>query len=172
MILPGIPDPSPEGMQNIVYILPRPLPLSHQRAMPAIRIAVQSGQMRNPSRPERVQMDIPNQFLKIGLFLAYNGFIPILWQMPMALVPPIETDHIPGQQSPYQSGKGNFARPRKKVSMIWQEGSGKASRLCFQQKLSQPFKKILPVAITPIDLSAFNTPDDNMMKNYRSIQAS
>jgi hypothetical protein len=65
-------------MQNIVYLLPRPLPLSHQGAMPAIRIAVQSGQMRNHSCPNRVQMDIPNQFLKIGLFLAYKGFIPIL----------------------------------------------------------------------------------------------
>ena len=78
--------------------------------MPAIRIAVQSRQMRNHSCPERVQMDIPNQFLKIGLFLAYNGFIPI--------------------------------------------------------------KIILPVAIIPKDLSAFNTPDDNVMKNSWSIQAS
>jgi hypothetical protein len=46
--------------------------------MPAIGIAVQSGQMRNHSCPERVQMDIPNQFLKISIFLAYNGFIPVL----------------------------------------------------------------------------------------------
>jgi hypothetical protein len=42
----------------------------------------------------------------------------------------------------------------------------------FKQKLSQPLKKILQVAIIPKDLSAFNTPDDNMMKNSRSIQAS
>jgi hypothetical protein len=58
------------------------------------------------------------------------------------------------------------------VGMIRKQGPGKASRFCFQQKLSQPFKKILPVAIIPKDLSAFNTPDDNMMKNSRSIQAS
>jgi hypothetical protein len=92
--------------------------------------------------------------------------------MPMALVTAVETHHIPGQQSPHQSCKGNFARSQKKVGMIRKQGPGKASRFCFQQKLSQPFKKILPVAIIPKDLSAFNTPDDNMMKNSRSIQAS
>jgi hypothetical protein len=47
--------------------------------------------------------------------------------------------------------------------MILKECPGIASRLCFQQKVSQPLKKILPVAIIPKDLSAFNTPDDNML---------
>jgi len=38
--------------------------------------------------------------------------------VPLALVTAVETDHIPGQQSPHQSGEGNFAPPQKKVSMI------------------------------------------------------
>ena len=46
---PGIPAPFPEGMPTIVCILPRPLPPSHQGAMPAIGRAVQSGQMMNHS---------------------------------------------------------------------------------------------------------------------------
>jgi len=41
-----------------------------------------------------------------------------------------------------------------------------------QQKISQPLEKILPVAIIPKDLSAFNPPNDNMMKNSRSVKAS
>jgi hypothetical protein len=52
-----------EGMENIIYLLPRPLPLAHQGAMPAIEIAVQSGQVRNNSGPEWVQVDIANQLL-------------------------------------------------------------------------------------------------------------
>jgi hypothetical protein len=116
-------------------------------------------------------MDIPNQFLEIRLFLAYNGFISVLQQMSMALMTAVETDHIPGQQSPHESGQRNFTCTQKKVSMIGKKCPGIASCLCFQQKLSQPFKKILPVSIIPKDLSPLNTPDDNMMKNSRSIQA-
>jgi hypothetical protein len=56
--------------------------------------------------------------------------------------------------------------------MILKKCPGIASRLCFQKKRSQPFKKILPIAIIPKDLSAFNAPDENMMNNSRSVQAS
>jgi hypothetical protein len=59
-------------MENIIYILPRPFPLAHQGAMPAIGIAVQSGQIKNNSGPEWIQVDIANQLLQIGLFLAYD----------------------------------------------------------------------------------------------------
>jgi hypothetical protein len=41
-----------------------------------------------------------------------------------------------------------------------------------RQKLTQPFKKILSIAIIPKDLSAFNAPDDDMVKNSRSVKAS
>jgi hypothetical protein len=56
--------------------------------------------------------------------------------------------------------------------MIWEKRPGIASRLCSQQKPTQPFKEILPIAVIPEDLSAFNPPDDDMVKNSRSVQAS
>ena len=56
--------------------------------------------------------------------------------------------------------------------MILKKGPGIAFRLCFLQKVSQPLKKILPIMIIPKDFSSFNTPDDNMMNNSRSVQAS
>ena len=91
--------------------------------------------------------------------------------MPVALVTAVETDRIPGQQSPHQSGEGNFTCPQKKVSMIRKKCPGIAARLCSRQELTQPFKKILTIAIIPEDLSAFNAPDD-MVKNSRSVKAS
>jgi hypothetical protein len=47
-----------------------------------------------------------------------------------------------------------------------------ASRLCFQQKITPSFKKILTIGIIPEDLSAFNAPDDDRVKNSRSVKAS
>ncbi len=84
----------------------------------------------------------------------------------------VETDHIAGQQSPHESREGNFTGPEKKVGMIREKCPGLASRLCFQQKLTQPFKKILSIAMIPEDLSAFNAPDDDMLNNFRSVKTS
>jgi hypothetical protein len=91
--------------------------------------------------------------------------------MPMALVPAVKTDHIPGQQSPHQGGNGNFTGPQSEVGMIFEKCPGMATRLCFQQKPSQPFQIIFPIAVIPKDLAAFNPPDDDMMQNSWSIQA-
>ncbi len=44
--------------------------------------------------------------------------IPVLQQMPMALVTALETDPIAGPQPPHESGKGNFIFSLKKVSML------------------------------------------------------
>jgi hypothetical protein len=92
--------------------------------------------------------------------------------MPIALVTAVKTDHVAGQQSPHDSCQRNFACTQKKVSMILKKCPGIASRLCFQQKVSHPSKKILSIAIIPKNLSAFNAPDDNMVKNSRSIKTS
>jgi hypothetical protein len=63
-------------------------------------------------------VNIANQFPQIGVFLANNRFVPILKEMPVAFVPPIETDCISGKQSSHQARKGHRPRAEKKVSMI------------------------------------------------------
>jgi hypothetical protein len=55
--------------------------------------------------------------------------------------------------------------------MILKKCPGIAPRLCFLQKPSQSFQKILPIAVISKDLAAFNPPDDDVMQNSWSIQA-
>ena len=41
--------------------------------------------------PHRVQVNIPNQFPQIGVFLAYFDLYRFLKEVPVAFVPPVET---------------------------------------------------------------------------------
>ena len=78
-------------------------------------------------------MNIPNQFPQIGVFLADNLFVPILEEVPVAFVPPIETDRIPGKQSSHQARKGHRPRAEKKVSVIWhQDGTTRTQKTAFE----------------------------------------
>ena len=62
--------------------------------MPAIRIPVQFPYVTYNVSPERVQVNIANQFPQIGVFLADYGFVPILKEVPVTFVAAIETDSI------------------------------------------------------------------------------
>jgi hypothetical protein len=41
-------------------------------------------------------MNIPDQFQKIGVFLAQDGFIPVPEKVPAAAVPFVEITGVPG----------------------------------------------------------------------------
>jgi hypothetical protein len=42
-------------------------------------------------------MDVPDQFLKIGVLLADDGFESVLEQLPMSAMSPVEVSRIAGQ---------------------------------------------------------------------------
>jgi hypothetical protein len=66
--------------------------------MPTVRITIQSIQIIHDLCPQGIQMDIPDQFLQIGIFLAYDGFVSILEKLAMTLVPSIVGHCIAGKQ--------------------------------------------------------------------------
>lgn len=49
-------------------------------------------------------MNIADQFLKIGIFLAHNGFVTILKEMPMSLVTAIKTDGVACKEPSHHCG--------------------------------------------------------------------
>jgi hypothetical protein len=65
----------------------------------------------------RINVQIPlavTLFLRIGrirVVLAYDGFVPILEQMAVSLVPTIEVDPIACENLPHALGKGLMPRP-------------------------------------------------------------
>jgi hypothetical protein len=42
-------------------------------------------------------MNVTNKFLKVYIFLADNGFVTVLEKLPVAMMPAVEADRVPGQ---------------------------------------------------------------------------
>jgi len=57
----------------------------------------------NP-RPQRVQVKVTNQFQQVRLFLAQNGLVAVLKELPVAAVAPVEAHGITGQQPSHEKG--------------------------------------------------------------------
>jgi hypothetical protein len=55
--------------------------------------------------------------------------------------------------------------------MVWQECPTIATGSCLRKKPFQPLDKIVPVPVTPEDLSALYTSDDHVVDYARRIQA-
>jgi len=86
--------------------------------VPAVSISVQFSNVRDNAGSNRVQVYIANQFPQIGIFLADNGFVPILKKVTMALVPAIETNRVSGKQSSHQSSNRLRPSAKQKVSVV------------------------------------------------------
>ena len=83
----------------------------------------------------------------------------------------IKTDHITGQQSAHQGGQGNVAGSEKKMGVIGHESHGVARDPAPGQQKRKTLDQIVSILIAPEYVASFNSPDDHMMQNNRSIYA-
>jgi len=72
--------------------------------MPAIWVSIQFFKHGNNAGTDRVEVNIPDKFLQIGIFLADNGFVTILKQLALALVAAIKTDGVAGKEPSHHFG--------------------------------------------------------------------
>jgi len=103
---------------DVLHILPTPLVSAHQCTVPGIRIPVQFSNIRDNAGPDRVQVNIANQFPKIGIFLADNGFVPILKKVAVTFVPAVEADRVSSKEPSHQPRKRYRTGAKKKMSML------------------------------------------------------
>jgi len=66
---------------------------------------IESPEVINHIGSERIQVNIAHKFFKVGVFLADNGFIPVLKKLPMTPVTVVKADRISGQKSAHQYSK-------------------------------------------------------------------
>jgi hypothetical protein len=115
-------------------------------------------------------VNIPNQFPQIGVFLADNRFVPILEEVPVAFVPPIETDRIPGKQSSHQARKGHRPRAEKKVSVIWHQDPRIAGRFQLRKKHGEALNKILVIVLVQEYLATLYPSDHDVVQNTGCVK--
>jgi hypothetical protein len=98
--------------------------------MPAVSVTVQMSYIGNNACAQRVEMDIPDQFQQVGIFLADNGLESVLKKGAMTKVSAIEADDVSGQQPVHEFRKALCACAQEKMCVVGQKGPGIAGSLC------------------------------------------
>jgi hypothetical protein len=60
----------------------------------AIEVAIQCLEILHNACPNRIKVNVPYQLFKIGIFLANNGFVTVLKELPGTLMTAIKADDI------------------------------------------------------------------------------
>jgi hypothetical protein len=87
----------------------------------AIGVSIQFSETGNNTGTNWVQVNIPDKFFKVGIFLANNGFVTVLKQLSVTLVPEVKTHGIARKEPSHQRGKGSKSCLKQKMCMILDE---------------------------------------------------
>jgi hypothetical protein len=139
--------------------------------MAAVFIALQFINALYDSCPNGVQVNIPNQFSKIGLFLADDGFETVLKQLAPAAMSMVKRNHITREKASHESGQWLGASSKKKVGMIGQQRPGVAFCLRLRAEILEPFNKVMTIFPAAKYSPAFYPPDHDVVQNAGSIES-
>src|SRR4030043_62612 len=95
--------------------------------------------------PQRIQMDIPDQFQQIPILFTDDRFIPVLEEMAYPPMPPVEPHGITCEQPAHEPREPRWTAEQKHVNVIVHEGPGNDSRSGRLPCLAHPRKKVLTV---------------------------
>ena len=101
-------------------------------------------------------MDITHEFEKVSVFLAKNGFVPVLKQMAVPAMSPVITLGMTGQQPPHDGSHGHRAGSQKQMKMVGDKRPCIARRLSFFQNQGQALYKVMAILIIIKYPAAFN----------------
>jgi hypothetical protein len=136
-----------EPAENFVGILSGQILSSHQHRMPRPGIAVQSIHITNCPGPQRIEVDIPDQFQKIRFFLAYDGFVTVLKEMPNPAMPQVKGYSIPGQQPPHERRQLLPPGPQQKMRVVSHQRPRQTFGAGLPQQKIHPMEKGDPIGI-------------------------
>jgi hypothetical protein len=139
--------------------------------MATVGVGRKSVNVSHQSRPHGIEMYITDQFLKVGVFLAHDGFVAVLEEVTVASVDSVETYGVAGQQPRHEGGKGSHTRAQEEMDVIGQDCEGVAGSLCLRKDSPASGDKISPVVIVQKNLLPFDAADDDMVENPRRIQS-
>ena len=140
--------------------------------MPRIGIPVQFSNIRDNASPDRVQVNIANQFPQIVIFLADNGFVPILKKLAVAFVPVVEADCVSSKKSSHQAGKWYRSGAKKKMSMIGYQNPRVARGFRLRNKHCKALHNILVIFRVQEYLTTLYPPDHDVVQNTRRVKTS
>jgi hypothetical protein len=101
--------------------LPRPGNPSQERGVSAPRVTTQRFEIRHDAGAQRIQVDVPHQLQKVGLFFDQNGLVAILKKVALPPMAAIEIAGISGQEPSHDCREWRRASAEEKVNVVWEK---------------------------------------------------
>jgi hypothetical protein len=149
--------------QYTVYILAVKIPLAYDHRMTRIRIFTKFGDPAYQPGTNRVEVDVANQFKKIGIFLNDDAFVAILEEVAFSIVAPIVPDSVASHEPPHHGGKKHYAGSHKEVKVIGHQAPGKQLYLTLGHHLGKTVQELRKVSGVPEDVLPLDAPCHHMV---------
>ena len=140
--------------------------------MPAPRVSVQRDQICNEVCAKWVQMDVTDQFPEIRVLFADNGLVSVLEQMPVAAMPLVEGDGVPGKEAPHEPREPRGTTAEEHVSVIREDGPRVDPGARLHSAIPEPPQELDPIHFILNDVVLLYTPKDDVVECPWSIQTS
>ena len=120
-------------------------------------IALKCLEVRYQSGPQRVQMDVSNEFEEVGLILADDRFEAPLKEMTGPAVSAVEAPPVTGQQRPHQVAERPSAGAYQKMGMVGDQRPSVNQEPTVFRQLFEAGNEIRVVAVVSKDERAVDT---------------
>ena len=94
----------PKLGEHRARVLPGPRHPADERAVAGPGVPVAGAEVRHELRPERIQVEVADQFQEVGLFLHHDRLVPVLEEVAASLVAPVEGTGVPREEAPHAPG--------------------------------------------------------------------
>jgi hypothetical protein len=96
--------PRAELFQYIGHGLPEAVDSTHDRAMTGPWVSIKCLEISYQSGAQRIKVKVAYEFQKVGILFHDNGFVPILEEVAMPVMPPIEGPGVSGEKRAHDPG--------------------------------------------------------------------
>jgi len=160
-----------EAAQYGSGILPRDLPRPTKGGVTAVGVLREGTEVWHDPGPERIQVEVADQFEKIGLHLDDDGLVPVLEEVAGPPMAAVEDARVPREEGPHAPGEGAGARPDQEMEMVWEEGPRVDRERPYLDQACHPAHEVVPIPVVPEDRLSIQSPGHYVVEDPGGIEA-
>jgi len=122
-------------------------------------------------RPERIQVEVADEFQEIGLLLHHDGLVPVLEQVAHPSMAAVEGPRVAGEQGAHTARERPLPRPDEEVRMGGEERPRVDREAGRVDQGHQPADEVCPVQVGAEDRPALESSHHHVLEDPGSIEA-
>jgi hypothetical protein len=145
---------------------------AHKSSVTGVRIAGKIGKVLDDSRSKGIEMNVTDEFRQIGVFLAENGFVPILKELAVAAMPFVKRDRMTGKETGHHRVEGDCTGLHQDMGVVTEKRPRVTGSVCLVQYLPHPLDKTVLIDLITEDQSPLDAADDDVVEDAGGVETS